>query len=84
MAIYPEAAAPYSCAICGKSAPYLWEDPRIRSLPPLCRHCENDYGVGPYNDASPDRRVIKQIGALAEAIRIDAYNLERGRSPIHG
>lgn len=84
MAVYPNPSEPYCCSICGRESPYRWEDPRVQSRAPLCRHCENDYGVGPYNDANPDRRIIKQISALAEAIRVDANCIERGAGTANG
>lgn len=85
MAIYPPQPDPFPCSICGDTTPrsvWRWKDTMTR--PPLCWRCEQDWGVGQYGDLNPDRRVIKQISALTEALRVDSYRIERGEAPIYG
>lgn len=46
-------------------------------IPPVCRGCEDDYGTiiraaGSFRD----RRIIAQVGALAEALRCEAARKE--------
>lgn len=84
MAIYPPAPEPFDCAICYRARPLRWPSPHMQDMPPLCWSCEQEWGVGAYGDCNPDRRVIKQISALAEALRVDAYRISIGEGPIYG
>lgn len=84
MAIYPETPEPFECAICHKTCPPRWQSPQMKDMPPLCWLCEQDYGTGPFGDPNPDRRIAKQISALAEALTIEAHRNKLGLDPLYG
>ncbi|KHQ50575.1 hypothetical protein [Mameliella alba] len=52
--------------------------------PPVCWGCEQEFGTGKYGDLNPDRRTIKQISAITEALRIDAHRKNLGEEPLYG
>lgn len=84
MPIYPPTEEPFECAICSAAAPRKWESPQMKSRAPLCWRCEQDWGTGPYGDCNPDRRVLKQISALAECIKVTAYCMDKGYEGPYG
>lgn len=88
MAIYRETPPPFDCAICGKPAvsdsELRWGRQAHCTIPPICWRCEQGWAVGKFGDANPDRRVIKHIAALAEALRVNAHRIDLGMGPING
>jgi hypothetical protein len=83
MPIYMDRPAPFNCAICHTEGPRRWESPDMQSIPPLCWRCEQEWGVGQYGDRNPDRRIAKQIRALAEALTVEAHRAEIGERPMY-
>ncbi len=78
MAIYALPPAPFDCVICG--APQMtspWDKHRGAStpIPPVCNRCSHDWGkgTGGLGDLNRDRRIIRQVSALAEVISATAY-----------
>jgi len=49
-------------------------------IPPLCRRCEHDWGasIGGQGDINRDRRLIRQVSALARVITATAYCKQNG------
>ncbi|EEE36697.1 hypothetical protein RKLH11_530 [Rhodobacteraceae bacterium KLH11] len=85
MTIYPERPEPFTCAICLKHCEQdRWKYAPTYDRPPVCWRCEQDFGTGQYGDLNPDRRTIKQISALAEVLRCDAYRISIGEGPLYG
>jgi hypothetical protein len=90
MAIYAPPPAPFDCAICLKpqmTSPwdkYLGAD---SCIPPLCRRCERDWGKavppGGWQDRNRDRRIIRQVSALAEVLSATAYCKQNGHRGPH-
>lgn len=83
MTIHPPPPQPFSCVICG--APQMtdpWSKWRgaANPIPPLCVRCEKDYGkaIGGWGDLNRDRRLIRQIYALATALDTTAYCKQNG------
>lgn len=80
MAIYAPPPAPFDCAICGSpqmTSPWDKHLGADTPIPPLCRRCERDWGKpvppGGWQDRNRDRRMIRQISALAEILSGTAY-----------
>lgn len=86
----------FVCAICERDARDYHDrvHARDRQLHPVCKGCES--GMGAYNGYSIrasvpeikhgaflDRRIVRQIGALAEAIEITALRQNWERT-VHG
>lgn len=67
----PEA---FDCAICGHHIDNRWPGPKsIWSLAPVCRYCEDTFAPPmPPRGAFRDRRIARQIHALAEALETEA------------
>lgn len=85
VAIYPPTAEPFCCAICLKNQPtqrFGW--PEIRSKPPICWPCEQEWGTGPYGELNPDKRAAKQISALSECIKVEAYLSSKNMESMYG
>lgn len=83
MAIYAAPPAPFDCVICGKRQMLdIWDKHRGADtvIPPLCMHCEKTFGksVGGWGDRNRDRRMIRQVSALAEIIICTAYCKQNG------
>lgn len=87
--ILPLPPPPFDCAICG--APQMrgqWD--RYRGpdmpIPPLCLRCEKNWGkaVGGWGDRNPDRRLIRQVSALAAAIDATAHCMMNGHRGPYG
>ncbi len=84
MAIYPPKADPFECAICERAVTPLWESPAHRCMPPLCFRCEqHEWGAGLF-EMNPDKRLAKQISALANALQDfsnqQIYGVQHGRA----
>lgn len=75
----PEA---FDCAICGHHIDNRWPGPKqIWSLAPVCRYCEDTWAHPlPPQGSFKDRRIARQIGALAEALETAAKHAN-WRSP---
>ncbi len=85
MTILPDAPHPFRCVICGdEQMANPWAVVRRASnpIPPLCNWCERMWGkgvsgAGP-NDLNPDRRLIRQVSALAGVLSATAYCMQNG------
>ena len=66
-----EKYAPFSCAICDRPANARWFNDD--SIPPICRTCEvtNTPLAAPFG-AFKDRRIVRQIFAMAQAVETEA------------
>lgn len=87
MTIYAPSPPAFRCAICSVEyipTPFGWS-PDL-PIPPLCRWCNNNWGrcIGGIGDRNRDRRIMRMISALAEAIQVEACRIERGEGPIYG
>jgi hypothetical protein len=56
------------------------------AIAPLCVRCEKDYGkaIGGWGDINRDRRILRQVSALAEVIQTTAYRIEKGLEKTNG
>ena len=91
MTIYPQRPANFTCAICCKHQDY--DSPHGArfycateyDIPPLCRHCEKTWGkaIGGWGDLNRDRRIARQISALAAVIEVEAYRSIRNLGPLY-
>ena len=86
MVIYAPIPQPFTCAICCKP----WQQDRWSwgpdlPIPPLCHSCNMAWGsaVGDQGDRNRDRRIIRQISALATAIDVEAYRAQRKEGPLY-
>ena len=84
MPIYPPKAEPFCCVICDRVVPDMWESPDRRAIPPLCFLCEQfEWGAGLFV-MNRDKRLVKQISALANALQGFAnqkiYQVQHGRA----
>lgn len=87
MTIYPAAPPEFSCGICQRpQKPTGWRWAGEYPIPPVCRRCEIDYGVGigGFGDRNRDRRIIRQISALAAALTAEAHKLNQNKEPRYG
>lgn len=87
MTVYASPPHPFFCVICDK--PQMtghWDAyPRANTpIPPLCRMCESLWGRHPHHDLNRDRRVIRQVAALAEVLRATAYCKQNGHEGTYG
>lgn len=77
MAIYAPPPPPFNCAICSEpQMRSMWENYRGAQspIPPLCRWCESHWGQGgDKNSNNRDRRILRQVSALAEVLQATAY-----------
>ena len=84
LAIYLGKRDSFICSICKRKQPKsLWfgvHAPRS----PLCFGCENLYGTGQYGDTNPDRRIIKQVSALINAIENEARQQKFRKGASYG
>ena len=91
MTIYAPRPAPFTCAICcepqmGDGSPWsvhCWAG--SYPIPPLCNSCARTWGraIGGIGDLNRDRRIIRQIFALAEALQTEAFRQLHKGPPIH-
>lgn len=70
----------FTCVICQRDVnDYSNRNGRDRHLEPTCRRCEAEYGERPLTSgAFMDRRIARQISALAEALHCEANHLAWG------
>lgn len=73
MPIYRDVPPPFECVICQRQFPLRWSDPAQRDIPPVCWSCEQMDSTGSYGDRNPDRRIARQISALANNLEWAAY-----------
>ena len=86
MPIYPPRPAPFICAICCKDRPLdRWQWAGDYPIPPVCRSCAQTWGtgIGGQGDRNRDRRTIRLVSALAEALRCEAHRAERKERRHH-
>lgn len=76
---YAETPKPFNCIDCGRARPDLWHPAWAVDYPPLCWQCEHRGGhrLGPVS-RNPDKRLIRQIGVLADLLAAEAYRIEIG------
>ncbi len=72
MPIYRDKPAPFECVICGRQILSTWAPRSDYAFPPLCWACEQKAWRGGPTTRNPDRRLIKQIKALEEALTCEA------------
>lgn len=91
MTIYAPPCPAFTCAICAEAydPTDYWQRLRYgptQPIPPLCNDCSHAWGtrIGGIGDLNRDRRIIRQISALAAAIETEAYRAQRGEGPIYG
>jgi hypothetical protein len=93
--IYPARPASFTCVICGTlrdygDTPGQFNSLRWRSaeydIPPVCRPCEITWGrsIGGWGDLNRDRRIARQIFALAAVLDCEAYRTQHGKGPLYG
>lgn len=83
MPILPDPPPPFCCAICGEDQmTNPWAIVRRASNPikPICIWCERTWGRGLNgpNDLNPDRRLIRQVSALAAVLSATAHCKQNG------
>lgn len=88
MTIYAPPPPPFTCAICCEDwAPRPWMDGWSADLPipPICTHCNTKWGraIGGWGDRNRDRRIIRQIAALAAAIDVEAHRAQHREGPLY-
>lgn len=93
MTIYPSRPLSFTCAICCENRDWSpashirrWWDAREYDIPPVCRSCEKEWGkaIGGWGDLNRDRRITRQIIALAEALQVEAFHVSQGKGPLYG
>lgn len=94
MTIYPARPPSFTCAICGDFEDYSadqharlfrFRNAREYDIPPVCRSCEIHWGKGSggWGDLNRDRRIARQISALADALTVEAHRAQRGEGPLN-
>ena len=74
---------PFTCIICEKEITlrYVY-DWREYPVPPVCTTCRNAYRPSRIRSdcagSFRDRKVLETVGALAEALSVEAYRFEDG------
>lgn len=91
MTIYAPSCPAFTCAICAEvfdptDPRNRWSHGHTQPIPPLCKNCSHTWGtgIGGIGDLNRDRRIIRQISALAAAIETEAYRAQKGEGPIYG
>jgi len=85
MSICPDLPEDFTCEICRRFRPKpKWGYSPQSDKPPICWSCEQEFGTGAYADLNPDRRINKQISALAEALKIEAHRNQLGMEALYG
>jgi len=71
----------FDCAICERRIDNRWPgSKKMWPIQPLCRYCEEKWSAGaPAHGAFRDRRVARQISALANAIDTAAHHQKWGQ-----
>ncbi|HMO09155.1 MAG TPA: hypothetical protein PKD10_16120 [Paracoccaceae bacterium] len=87
MTIYPARPQPFDCAICGKAVEigrwsFAWRYP----IRPICLHCADTWGrsIGGLGDRNPDRRHLRLVSALSEALLAEAHRAQHRQEGRHG
>ncbi len=92
MTIFPPRPPSFTCAICGEFRDWSHgEFHRFRAyaaeydIPPICRHCEKTWGkgIGGWGDLNRDRRIARQISALAAVLEVEAHRKAHGKAPLY-
>ena len=79
MPIYPPRPDPFECAICGRTVELgRWEYAGRYPIKPVCRNCADMWGkgIGGWNDLNRDRRTLRLVSALAEALMAEAWRAQ--------
>ena len=92
MTIYPPRPPSFTCAICGEFQDWSdtgrrrWWTMEEAAIPPICRTCERDLGkaIGGWGDRNRDRRITRQISALAAMMEVEAHRIQNGKAPLYG
>lgn len=93
MTIFPARPASFTCAICCEHQDWSpghhlhrWWDAREFDIPPVCRSCEKAWGkaIGGWGDLNRDRRITRQISAIAAAIDVESHRIKNKEGPIYG
>lgn len=87
MTIYPDRPPDFQCVVCGdERSAGRWPNRTEYDIPPVCRHCERDYGTGfgGRHDLNRDRRIAGQIMVLARALEGEAYRAASRKGFMHG
>ena len=86
MPIYPDRPASFTCAICTSAVrverwDYAWRYP----IPPVCLNCADTWGkgIGGWGDLNRDRRTIRLVSALAEALMAEAWRAQHRKERRH-
>jgi len=91
MTIYPARPASFTCAICGEFRDwsqgygFRWEYAPEFDIPPICRPCEKTWGkgIGGWGDLNRDRRIARQISAIAAVLEVEAHRKAHGKAPLY-
>lgn len=77
-----ERPPPFDCAICGRHVENRWPGSKRKwPLSPVCLSCERYYAAPlPPRGSFRDRRVARQINALAEALETAAKHAQSTRN----
>lgn len=91
MTIYPDRPSDFTCAICLEpGGPDRWCWAGDYPIPPLCRDCARTWGLGGgqafggYGDRNRDRRIARQISALANVLSVEAHRIGNGKGTLYG
>ena len=83
MTIYPDRPQDFTCAICQcAGVPERWFHASNYPIPPLCNTCAIDFGCngghafGGWGDLNRDRRIARQVSALANALTFEATRIQ--------
>ncbi len=91
MTIFPPRPPSFTCAICGEFRDwsqgygFRWHRAAEYDIPPICRPCEKTWGkgIGGWGDLNRDRRIARQISALAAALEVEAHRKAHGKAPLY-
>lgn len=91
MTIYPDRPPSFTCAICNEFFDWSdqggtrWRYAAEYDIPPLCRHCEKTWGksIGGWGDLNRDRRIARQIAAMAHALETEAWRAKHRKESRH-
>ncbi len=92
MTIFPPRPPSFTCAICGEFRD--WSQGHFFNfrayaaeydIPPICRPCEKTWGkgIGGWGDLNRDRRIARQISALAAVLEVEAHRKAHGKAPLY-
>ena len=95
MTIFPPRPPSFTCAICGEfrdwsngrngGPRFRWHHAAEFDIPPICRCCEKTWGkgIGGWGDLNRDRRIARQISALAAVLEVEAHRKAHGKAPLY-